>query len=133
MKKTWTIHQVDTGDPDLELMYALLPFDTDENGILLGEIDDVSNALDVLVEFLATGKHAGVIPDTHPRLGHPHHTASSAAQEFGVPVSSVTKGCRTGHIAGATKDGRGRWSFPQRAFLAWLAQRPGHGGRPRGS
>lgn len=54
--------------------------------------------------------------------------ASDAADRFDVAPSSVTWACREGQIVGARKDG-GEWSFPLIAFVDWLENRPGRGGR----
>lgn len=122
---SWTIYAVDTGEPELSLMFAILPDDL-SNGLLIGEIADVEALTRRLQHFLATGEHDGQIDDTDPQLGTPWLSASEASQEYAVPQSSITWACRQGKIRRAEKGTHG-WTFPQRTFLAWLVNRPGSG------
>lgn len=126
----WAIHAVNTGEPDLAPMYAIAS--GDGYGFLVGELSEVESLIDRLAQFIITEQHDGEIHDTDEILGHPHYSAYEAAKEFDVPVSTITKACRDGRIHHARREGRA-WRFPQRTFVAWMAQRQKAPGRPRNS
>lgn len=114
---------VETTDPaaavsDLARLYAILPNDG-THGLVVGDWESVQVLHQALGELLNIGVADERLDPDDERLGVQWMSAVEAALLYDIPMDTVRRAARKGHIKLSRKE-QNVWRFPARKFVEWV-------------